>query len=73
MSLSNVHCKTSIYLHLPYHCITPKDDEITTLYTLWTTTSDTIARNSSEHTGMRLCMPTVPNSEAEILNNLKHP
>ena len=41
---------------------------VTTLYTLWTTPSVTIARNSSAHAGICLCMITVANSEVQILN-----
>ena len=37
----------------------------------WTTPLVTIVRNSYVHVQNRLCMPIVPNSEAEILNILK--
>ena len=45
----------------------------TTLYTPWTTTSVTLARNSSVHAGIHLHMPTLRSSEVEILNFLKLP
>ena len=53
--------------------VTLKDDRVTTLYTPWTTPSVTMARNSYAHAWNHLRMLTVPNSEAEILNILKHP
>ena len=53
--------------------ITPKDDRVTTLYTPWTTPSVTIARNSSTHAHIGLCIPMVPNFEGEIFNILKLP
>ena len=58
-------------VHLPpltlCFCFTPKETRVTTLNTLWTTPSVTIARNSSVHARIHLRMLTVPNSEAEIL------
>ena len=50
------------------HCITTKDDPVTTLYTPWATPSVTIARNSYVHARNHLRMLTLPNLEAEILN-----
>ena len=49
-------------------CITPKGDQVRTLYTLWTTASVTTAINSSVHARIHLCMPTAPNSKMEISN-----
>ena len=50
-------------VHLPppalCHHVTPKDDRVTTLYTLWTTPSVTEARNSYEHACIPLHMPMV--------------
>ena len=45
------------------HHITPKDVRVTTLYTLWTTPSVTIARNSYAHACIHLLMPTVLKAE----------
>ena len=45
--------------------------QVTTLYILWSTPSVTRARNSSVHARIRLCMPTIQNSEVQILNILK--
>ena len=42
--------------------VTPKNDQVTTLYTLWTTTSVTVARNSTVHV----------HSEAVRGGNFKH-
>ena len=58
--------------HLKLH-ITPKDDQVTTLYTPWITPSVTIARNSSVHTHIHLYMLTVRWSKVEILSILKLP
>ena len=62
-------------VHLPpltlCHRVKPKDDRVTTLCTPWITPSVTIARNSSVHARIRLHIPTVSNTEAEILNILK--
>ena len=41
------------------HRVTPKDDKVTTVYTPWTTPSDTIAKNSCTHAHIRLCMRKV--------------
>ena len=49
-------------------CITPKDNRVTTFYTLWPTPSLTIARNSSVHDHIHMRIPMVPNYEAEMLN-----
>ena len=43
--------------------VTPKDDQVTTLYTSCTTPSGSVAKNSSAHARIRLHMPMVPNSE----------
>ena len=51
--------------------VTPKDDWVTTLYTLWTTPSVGVARNSYAHAHNHLRMLTVRQSEAEILKYLK--
>ena len=48
--------------------ITMIDDQVPTLYTPWTTPAVTVARNSSAHACIRLGMPKVSSSEAEILN-----
>ena len=45
--------------------ITPKDNQVTPLYTLWITPSVTISRNSSVHARINL-----PNSEAEKISLL---
>ena len=62
-------------VHLPpltlCHRITPKDDLVTNLYTLWTTPSVTIVRNSSVHAHIHSHMLTMRWSVAEILNRLK--
>ena len=68
-------CHTWQNVHLPPFTlcclVTPKDDQITTLCTVWTTLSVTIARNSYAYAHFHLHMPTVPKSEADILNVLK--
>ena len=51
--------------------ITLKHEQVTTLYTPGTTSSVTIARNSSVHAQIDLRMLTVPDSKAEILYILK--
>ena len=58
--------------HLPYvpH-VAPRDDQVTNLYTPWTTPSVTVARNSSGHVCFSLRISTV--SKSEILNILKPP
>ena len=61
--------------HLPSYalcrCITPKDEQITTLHTPWNTPSVTRARNSSAHAHIHLRILTMRRSEAEILNSFK--
>ena len=68
-------CDTVVKCPIPqvtlYHCITPKDDRVTTLYTPWTIPPVTVATNSSAHASIHLCMLSVPNSDAETLNILK--
>ena len=64
---------SNTFTHLICRRVTPKDNRVTTLDTLWTRPSDTVARNSSAHAHVRLHMLTVPNSETEILSILKIP
>ena len=56
-------------LTLCRHSVTLKDDRVTTLYTLWTTPSVTVARNLSVHAYFQLRMSLVPKSEVKIFQN----
>ena len=50
---------TEINEHALCHCITPKDDRVTTLCTPWTTPMVTVERNSYVHTQNHVRMLTV--------------
>ena len=60
------------YLTL-YHCITLKDNRVTTLCTPWTTLLVSLVKNAYAYVQNRLHIPKVPNLEADILNISKFP
>ena len=53
-----------------YCCVTPKDDQVTTLYTLWTTPSVTVARNSSEHAHITSLYTNTVNNHPKTVKQL---
>ena len=75
LTLTHLWCQSD--KHVAKRPITPltlcylvklKDDQVTTLYTWWTTPLVIVVRNSHVHAWSRLCMLTVPKSEAEVFN-----